>query len=485
MLGQTRTNAKLLRQVKGKQHATADDHNDPSPIQPATNSTGSSGSQIKPTFDEEDFDRDPESSEDELPTLKLPMGGGQMGGNRPNPPAIFQKPTTCVEDSNPKASAQFRLPRSNTPSVSGSNKRISPPSSPYSQEDAIIFSSQSSQPKRLKIPPASNQNIHVPPPKGAILKKILYQSKRTSAKTSRPQKKAKMPTVKTAHQLAHESVQGKGAIFQKARGADLKFDELPHDPSEFRSSSPISAFGSLPSSPGVEEVQGFRLPTAIPYVATIECNFCGKSLPRTLLQDFEDKFTGGQPLNYKWRGRFCTYHNERQAETIWRERGYPDIEWNRLGDRLQARKHVQHIKCILDGDVHSMYREELKETLNGRSKTLAQLEARGDKKQSRVGYYGPRGEKVMTEYIVSRFGDQLRSAATTDKLVVAAGVSGGISGFIHAVLVPELAVSLIMEDFKTNSMSKVADIIAESAELGELVNPESEDKVGDIAVIDD
>ena len=60
--------------------------------------------------------------------------------------------------------------------------------------------------------------------------------------------------------------------------------------------------------------------------------------------------------------------------------------------------------------------------------------------------------------------------------MAASGISGGVSGFIQAVLVPELAVQLITEDLKV-SESKAREVAVESAELGELLNPEIEERM--------
>lgn len=56
---------------------------------------------------------------------------------------------------------------------------------------------------------------------------------------------------------------------------------------------------------------------------------------------------------------------------------------------------------------------------------------------------------------------------------------------MQAVLVPELAVSLVMEDLGSKSSRRAVDVIAESAELGELLNPEQEDKVRAAAELDE
>lgn len=51
-----------------------------------------------------------------------------------------------------------------------------------------------------------------------------------------------------------------------------------------------------------------------------------------------------------------------------------------------------------------------------------------------------------------------------------------MSGFIQAVLVPELAVHLVKEDMKV-SEAKAREILSESADVGDLLNPEIEEKI--------
>ena len=66
--------------------------------------------------------------------------------------------------------------------------------------------------------------------------------------------------------------------------------------------------------------------------------------------------------------------------------------------------------------------------------------------------------------------------------MAAVGISGGVSGFVQAVLVPELAEQLIMEDMKVASERSRA-IITESAELGELLYPDVDDTVTGLAEV--
>ena len=73
---------------------------------------------------------------------------------------------------------------------------------------------------------------------------------------------------------------------------------------------------------------------------------------------------------------------------------------------------------------------------------------------------------------MSSFSNLLRRLGTKDKLVVS---SGGVTGYMQAVLVPELAVALVREDMGVDA-DKARAILKESADLGELVN-EEEDEV--------
>ncbi|KAK5142716.1 hypothetical protein LTR16_012843, partial [Cryomyces antarcticus] len=73
---------------------------------------------------------------------------------------------------------------------------------------------------------------------------------------------------------------------------------------------------------------------------------------------------------------------------------------------------------------------------------------------------------------MAAFSRTLRRLAVSDKLVSAIGVSGGVSGYVQAVLVPELAMSLVKEDLRLadddDDDVRAREVLAESAEVGEL-----------------
>lgn len=93
-------------------------------------------------------------------------------------------------------------------------------------------------------------------------------------------------------------------------------------------------------------------------------------------------------------------------------------------------------------------------------------------------FQASKAKDSRTEHIVNHLSDQLREQSSKDKLVAAAGVSGGVSGYVQAVLVPELAEQLVMEDLKVSSQ-RAREVITENADLGELLYPDVDDEVAE------
>lgn len=59
--------------------------------------------------------------------------------------------------------------------------------------------------------------------------------------------------------------------------------------------------------------------------------------------------------------------------------------------------------------------------------------------------------------------------------MASSGASGGVSGYVHAILVPEMALGLIMEDMHCDR-DKARVILADSADIGEMFNAEEDEK---------
>ena len=75
-----------------------------------------------------------------------------------------------------------------------------------------------------------------------------------------------------------------------------------------------------------------------------------------------------------------------------------------------------------------------------------------------------------------RFAGKIRRLAASDKLIS----SGGVSRYVQAVLVPELAVLLIKDDIKVDE-EKAREVLRDSVDIGNLLNEEEDEMITDPA----
>ncbi|KXT07618.1 hypothetical protein AC578_10141 [Pseudocercospora eumusae] len=328
--------------------------------------------------------------------------------------------------------------------------------------------------------------------KEAAMKQKIAQKQFQKSEAAALKQKAKSPPTKkfktveafgygsTASSQANSAVQ----MSQTSAGAELEGPEIDDSPLTEISEDEIDE---------TETLEG---------VATAKCGHCGEALKRSLLEDFQDEFLRGRELTYKWQRRFCRWHQQQKAEAQWRERGYPEIDWKQLSLRMRA--HDSILKDIVNDKVGSYYRDELRSKSKKSRKDIEDVITGNDSRGgASMGYYGPKGEKLMhvtsiltlTEHIIGRFTNDIRQRSKKDKLVSTSGVQGGVSGFVQVVLAPHLVELLVKEDMNLGGNDweiRAREIIAESTQLGELLHPEEEDdKVDDIdtarvmALVDD
>ncbi|QUC18227.1 uncharacterized protein UV8b_02468 [Ustilaginoidea virens] len=183
------------------------------------------------------------------------------------------------------------------------------------------------------------------------------------------------------------------------------------------------------------------------------CPWCGESVDKKLLDDFSK----GKRLNVRSQTKFCQKHKKQTATEVWRERNYPQVEWDSLDKRFTS------------------YRKLLLDIINGAASHFRSVhernieagKARSMKNEDNMnpGYYGPRGFNLMCDYLVNEFGDLLKKKAVDDRVIA----GRGSAAFIQTVLVAELAVQLIMEDMGASEEDARA-IMEESKAVGELVH---------------
>lgn len=467
-----RTNAPpLLRQVNNKPHATSKHHEeDALPTPPASNSTGKKGAGIAAMASkntakkDEDIFAEPVSSSDEEDTVELPT---------------ISKSTVTFKASKEleitkKPAATFKVPARTSLGSPNSKRSASIEDDDLSSDDKMVFSSQTthSPNKRARLAAAGNArragNIHAPPKKSS---QTYSKRKIMTAKDRKPQQ-GKTDGFKPAKGLDLAAPKPQGPTFKAAKGADMfEFGQSGKNVPQFQESrgsvsdSPeLSELSELDSD--VEEVdpRSLNLPTPEEYVPKVECKGCGKRVPLLLKQEFEDRYNRGKTLGYKKWGWFCDHHKKEDAKQIWQERGYPEIKWESFEKRLQA--HYDRLLAVLEKRSTSVYRDRLQKRVDSgttRSAVAAYTRKSGDDGELEIkpGYYGSKGEKLMTEHILGHFADELRDLAVSDSLIGASGVAGGVSGFVQAVLVPEVAVALVREDMKVDD-KRAREILKES-----------------------
>ncbi|EFR03122.1 hypothetical protein MGYG_06117 [Nannizzia gypsea CBS 118893] len=198
--------------------------------------------------------------------------------------------------------------------------------------------------------------------------------------------------------------------------------------------------------------------------AVTVCPVCEVPVDVELFKSFKSMERMGQ------QSRFCLLHRRKSAEKQWKECCYPTIDWGSFQERIES--HFAELERMLLPDSVSVYRELLKSSAQECNKqgnfrlsiTNSELE------KMTTGYYGARGAKNMMEAIVTRFAPRVRELALSDSLVKAVGVSG----YVQAVLVPELTTTLVKEDMNVDE-EEARRIMQESMEIGDLLNPQIDD----------
>ncbi|KAL8839103.1 MAG: hypothetical protein Q9176_004605 [Flavoplaca citrina] len=274
-----------------------------------------------------------------------------------------------------------------------------------------------------------------------------------------------------------------GFANEVANQAKIKLEFSAPESSATTSSGPTFDFdvgdgnssSSLSSAPDVEELD------AIDYQDEVlkaqrssspksKCPLCKRSVSRLFL----DEFSSTGFLNLRQQAKFCKAHNIHSAREMWRERGYPSLEWQELQARLPT--YGDDLVGVLNNTRTSFYRNVLDEQVKSGKRTAKQLMMVGadDREGSKMGYYGTKGQRILMDYLMERFASRIRRLAGTDRLVSASGVAG----YVQGVLVPELAVMLVKDDMRVDD-EQARVILKESTDIGNLLNEEEDEVIKD------
>ncbi|KAG9896119.1 hypothetical protein KCU94_g10992, partial [Aureobasidium melanogenum] len=432
MVGLNKNAPPLLRTVGGKPHATAEDH------------------------EQKDEQRAPDSSDDDNDSDNDTSGLGKLPSRKPT---------------------RLRVP--------GTNRNTNKPVIPAKREaesgdelDNLIFSQPSSSQSKRPLKTFGKKSF-------TARNKVARQQEKTASsfqpstvqpQPEPPKKKAgfrTLPAPEPSSSQAEAPSVASAPTFRHHANAAADSTDISGQ------SQPIALESSQlsppPSSP-ISSICDFDLEQTD---KSPRCPICGEKIEQEFWDKFQDEICHRR-MNLRLQERFCQAHKARTADDVWQDRGYPSINWSALQSRLRA--HHAHIHAILDGNYESpYYKQHAKLVSQSKGRSAGSAAASGRFTGLRAGYYGTKGEKIMAENIVQTFSDELRALSKTEPLMASSGASGGVSGYVHAILVPEMALGLIMEDMNCDR-EKARVVLADSADIGEMFNAEEDEKVQHVEI---
>ena len=246
-------------------------------------------------------------------------------------------------------------------------------------------------------------------------------------------------------------------------------EKLLRFPSQRFSNTPTSSMScprSSPQSKSYTTTQSTPLSSPPTSPTKIKCQLCKCVVDKS---PFEELF-GKDRLTVRQQTAFCRTHRVGSARQDWKRSGYPEIDWTNLNRRIE--KCHARIEELLQNPRESFYRNALRENVrSGKNRTLKQaVMQHEDMTGLSLGYYGSRGAKLIVDNIIAHFSSKLRRLTQSDRLIS----TSGVSGYVQAVLAPEVAVMLIMDDMKTDAEG-ARNILGQSIEMGNLLNEEEDE----------
>ncbi|OMP87408.1 hypothetical protein BK809_0007494 [Diplodia seriata] len=255
-----------------------------------------------------------------------------------------------------------------------------------------------------------------------------------------------------------------------------------HDHSSIKASSPlVGDFGDLDDDDhdGPNPNGNYETPA--------KCPVCQAPVDRVLLEEWQGSRAY---MRIRKQMEFCEAHRRATAREEYAAREYPNIDFDALstppietghggGDGGNGGTSGGRIERFRDDLVGVIRRERPSAFRDAADEAAARGEGRNLKKTvaadealtgMTVGYYGPRGRRVMEAWVTRELADEIRESAGRDRLI---GFKT-VSGFIQEVLVPELAMRLVAEDLDVGE-ARAREVLRESGEIGELVNGVDDD----------
>lgn len=177
-------------------------------------------------------------------------------------------------------------------------------------------------------------------------------------------------------------------------------------------------------------------------------------------------------LSLQKQQQFCLDHQMAEAKDFWKQRNYPDIQWEDLAG-VRVPQKLPSLKKVISRQRSSFYLDELdrriQEAKGNRRKVQLYL-TQGVVDVAKPGYYGLRGSRIMVNAITESLTGALVEALQKDSAIRHAGVGA----YVSAVLVPELTLLLVMEDMHIDDPIKGRLVLDQSSPVGVLLHPDDD-----------
>lgn len=309
-----------------------------------------------------------------------------------------------------------------------------------------------------------------PPPDSDAESETMLSSPKVGARKNRRKKQDIIPPKEARPDLANLSAYRNLPSPQNSRPSGSQLTApLNFDPDKSGASTPLSSVPSVDAQEELETLEQYL--TTVPTGQSEDtCPLCNNPVPQ---EHFWEFWKGKDIARVRDQAQFCKEHKRREAETAYKSAGYPEINWAGLGKRLK--EYYPRMEALLRNTTEkpSVYREAYAEKVAaGEERTWHHIQkAKGDIELT-TGYYGARGARAMMEAITEDLQSTIKECAATDVVVS----FSGFAAFVLRVLVPEMTICLVQEDFDIGE-DAAREVIQESKELGRIVNEEIEDEV--------
>ena len=367
--------------------------------------------------------------------------------------AARKRRTDSEEDSDVK-------PKISRPRMASRSPEADRPFSPFSRptrKSAYGKAAQKREPKSRK--PARHVDADSSPEKSFIKPNMIPLSDQEEPSPIRKTRSSRRKDPSPALSPSPERV------FEMPRRLSLSRSPGSPSPLTGASQSPMLGSGNEDSQNLLLDKGRSRSPSSEPESILGNesvCPMCNLPVEQSLLDDFSKTHNR---MGIVQQQKFCDLHRRLSARDKWIERGYPEIDWLRLDLRIS--KHHNFLRGILQGKP-SYFTDAFYRTIkSGGNKTVLKTE-----ESLTPGYYGPRGQRAISDNIIKNFSDLLHERAIEDRLIAARGDAA----YLQSVLVPEIAVRLIMEDMDLEAVEARSTLV-DSASIGELLNEDKEDAV--------